>query len=144
MPDFDLTVIGSGPGGYVAAIHAARMGARVAILEQDADEWGGTCLNRGCIPTKTLIQCAEVLHTIRRANQFGVSVAQPTVDWPAIQGRKDWVVGGLRRGVVGLLQANGIEMITARGRLAGGTRVTADGREIGSRAVLLAPGSSVA
>ena len=76
MPDFDLTVIGSGPGGYVAAIRAARMGARVAILEQDPDEWGGTCLNRGCIPTKTLIQCAEVLHTIRRANQFGISVAE--------------------------------------------------------------------
>ncbi|HEY4027011.1 MAG TPA: dihydrolipoyl dehydrogenase [Candidatus Dormibacteraeota bacterium] len=144
MPDFDLTVIGSGPGGYVAAIHAARMGARVAVLEQDPNEWGGTCLNRGCIPTKTLIQCAEVLDTIHRANQFGVSVARPSVDWQAMQGRKDWVVDGMRQGVKGLLQANGVEMITARGRLAGGTRVTADGREIGSRSVLLAPGSVVA
>ncbi|HEY7201977.1 MAG TPA: dihydrolipoyl dehydrogenase [Candidatus Dormibacteraeota bacterium] len=144
MPDFDLTVIGSGPGGYVAAIHAARMGARVAILEQDAEEWGGTCLNRGCIPTKTLIQCAEVLHTVRRAREFGVSVAEPSVDWTAMQSRKDWVVRGMRRGVQGLLQANGVEMITARGRLAGGTRVSADGRELESRAVLLATGSSVA
>src|SRR5262252_4524759 len=89
MPDFDLTVIGSGPGGYVAAIHAARMGAKVAILEQDAEEWGGTCLTRGCIPTKTLVQCAEV-------------------------------------------------------RLTGGTRVSADGRDLESRSVLRAPGSSVA
>jgi len=61
-----------------------------------------------------------------------------------MQGRKDWVVGGMRRGVQGLLKANGVEMITARGRLAGGTRVSADGREIGARSVLLAPGSVVA
>jgi dihydrolipoamide dehydrogenase len=144
MPDFDLTVIGSGPGGYVAAIHAARMGARVAILEQDAGEWGGTCLNHGCIPTKSLVQCAEVLRTVRRASEFGVSVAEPAVDWTAMQARKDQVVGGMRRGVQGLLKANGVEMVTARGRLAGGTRVTADGREIDARTVLLAPGSVVA
>jgi dihydrolipoamide dehydrogenase len=144
MPDFDLTVIGSGPGGYVAAIHAARLGASVAILEQDAEEWGGTCLNKGCIPTKTLVQCAEVLHTVQRAREFGVSIAEPSVDWAAMQSRKDWVVRGLRRGVQSLLQANGVEMITARGRLAGGTRVAADGRELESRAVLLAPGSQVA
>jgi dihydrolipoamide dehydrogenase len=144
MPDFDLTVIGSGPGGYVAAIHAARMGARVAILEQDPDEWGGTCLNRGCIPTKSLVQSAEVLRTVRRSGEYGVSVAEPAVDWPAMQARKDRVVGGMRRGVQALLKANGVEMIAARGRLAGGTRVSADGREIGARSVLLAPGSVVA
>jgi dihydrolipoamide dehydrogenase len=144
MPDFDLTVIGSGPGGYVAAIHAARMGASVAVVEQDPEGWGGTCLNRGCIPTKTLVQCAEVLHTVRRAREFGVSVAEPAVDWKAMQGRKDWVVAGMRRGVQNLLRANGVEMIEARGRLAGGTRVSADGRQLDSRAVLLAPGSSVA
>jgi dihydrolipoamide dehydrogenase len=143
MPDFDLTVIGSGPGGYVAAIHAARMGASVAVLEQSPEDWGGTCLNRGCIPTKALVQCAEVLHTVRRAREFGVSVAEPTVDWGAMQGRKDWIVTGMRRGVQNLLKANGVEMITARGRLSGGTRVSADGREIDSRSVLLAPGSVV-
>src|SRR5262245_47887201 len=144
MPDFALTVIGSGPGGYVAAIHAARLGARVAILEQSADEWGGTCLNRGCIPTKTLVQCAESWRTVRRAREFGVSVAESSVDWTAVVGRKDWVVRGMRQGVQQLLKANGVEMITARGRLAGGTRVSADGRELDSRSVLLAPGSVVA
>ncbi|TMC09395.1 MAG: dihydrolipoyl dehydrogenase [Chloroflexi bacterium] len=144
MPDFDLTVIGSGPGGYVAAIHAARMGASVAMIEEDAEGWGGTCLNRGCIPTKSLVQCAEVFRTVSRAREYGVSVADPVVDWTAMQGRKDWVVGGMRRGVQGLLKANGVEMITARGRLAGGTRVSADGRELDSRSVLLAPGSVVA
>lgn len=144
MPDFDLTVIGSGPGGYVAAIHAARMGARVAILEQGARDWGGTCLNRGCIPAKALIQSAEVLRTVRGAGEFGVRAGDVEVDWPAMQARKDRVVEGMRGGVQGLLRANGVEMITAHGRLTGGTRVSADGRELGSGTVLLAPGSVVA
>src|SRR2546430_2005998 len=144
MPDFDLTVIGSGPGGYVAAIHAARMGARVAILEQDPAGWGGTCLNWGCIPTKSLIQGAEVLQAVRRAPQLGIRVSQPEVDWPVMRGRKDWLVGGMRRGVQSLLAANGVEMVAARGRLAGGGRVSADGRELDSRRILLAPGSVVA
>lgn len=144
MPDYDLTVIGSGPGGYVAAIHAARMGASVAILEQKDTEWGGTCLNWGCIPTKALIQGAEVFQAVRRAAEFGVRAPEPEVDWPAMQGRKDRVVEGMRKGVQGLLKANGVEMITARGKLAGGTRVSADGRELDARSVLLAPGSVVA
>jgi dihydrolipoamide dehydrogenase len=144
VPDFDLTVIGSGPGGYVAAIHAARLGARVAILEQKSSEWGGTCLNWGCIPTKALVQSAEVLQAVRRAGDFGVKVGAPEVDWPVMLSRKDKVVSGLRQGVQRLLQANGVEMITARGRLAAGDRVSADGRELDSRHVLLAPGSVVA
>jgi len=144
MPDFDLTVIGSGPGGYVAAIHAARLGARVAILEQKDTEWGGTCLNWGCIPTKALIHGAEVFQTVRRAAEFGVRIPEPEIDWPVMQGRKDRVVEAMRKGVQGLLKANGVEMITARGRLAGGTRVSADGRELSSGSVLLAPGSVVA
>lgn len=144
MPDFDLTVVGAGPGGYVAAIHAARLGAKVAILEQQDSEWGGTCLNWGCIPTKALVQSAEVLQAVRRAPVFGVKVGEPEVDWPAMQARKDKVVGGLRRGVQQLLRANGVEMVTARGRLAGPGRVLAGDRELGSRFVLLAPGSTVA
>jgi dihydrolipoamide dehydrogenase len=144
VPDLDLTVVGSGPGGYVAAIHAARLGARVAILEQKESEWGGTCLNWGCIPTKALIQSAEVLQAVRRAGEFGVRAGEPEVDWPAMQERKDKVVGTMRQGVRGLLRANGVEMVTARGRLTGGTRVSADGLELDSRHVLLAPGSLIA
>jgi len=144
VPDFDLTVVGSGPGGYVAAIHAARLGAHVAILEQKESEWGGTCLNWGCIPTKALIQSAEVLQAVRRAGEFGVRAGEPEVDWPAMQERKDKVVGTMRQGVQGLLRANGVEMVTARGSLTGGTRVSAGGRELDSRHVLLAPGSLVA
>jgi dihydrolipoamide dehydrogenase len=144
MADFDLTVIGSGPGGYVAAIHAARLGARVAVLEQNERDWGGTCLNWGCIPTKVLVQSAEAFQAVRRASEFGVRVGEPEVDWPAMQARKDKVVTTMRRGVQGLIKANGIEMITARGRLLGGRRVSAGGRELDSRHLLLAPGSVVA
>ncbi|HEY8643850.1 MAG TPA: FAD-dependent oxidoreductase, partial [Candidatus Dormibacteraeota bacterium] len=118
MPDFDVVLIGSGPGGYVAAIHAARQGAKVAIVEQKASEWGGTCLNWGCIPTKTLVQSAEVLRTVRRAAEYGVKVGEPEIDWAAMQARKDKVVAGMRQGVQGLLKSNGVEMITGRGRLA--------------------------
>ncbi|TMF91202.1 MAG: dihydrolipoyl dehydrogenase [Chloroflexi bacterium] len=144
MADFDVVLVGSGPGGYVAAIHAARQGARVGIVEQKETEWGGTCLNWGCIPTKTLVQSAEVLRTVRRAAEYGVKVAEPEIDWGAMQARKDKVVGGLRQGVMGLLKANGVEMITGRGRLAGPGRVAVDGRELAGRNVILAPGSVVA
>ena len=139
VPDLDLAIIGSGPGGYVAAIHAARMGAKVAIVEEK--DWGGTCLNVGCIPTKSLIQSVEVLKAVRNASEFGVKVAQPEADWPAMQARKDRIVSGMRQGVQALLKANGVEMIGGRGRLARGTVVAVDGHELKPRNVLLAPGS---
>ena len=144
MPDYDVVLIGSGPGGYQAAIHAARMGAKVAIVEQKASEWGGTCLNWGCIPTKALIQSAEVLKTVRGAAAFGVKVAEPEIDWPAMQARKDKVVTGMRQGVQGLLKANGVEMVVGRGRLQAAGVVSVDGRELSGRNVILAPGSVVA
>ncbi len=144
MPDFDVVLIGSGPGGYVAAIHAARQGAKVAIVEQKATEWGGTCLNWGCIPTKTLVQSAEVLRTVRRAAEFGVKVGEPEIDWPAMQERKDRIVKAMRQGVQGLLKSNGVEMVTGRGRLAAPGEVTVDGRAVSGRNIILAPGSLVA
>jgi dihydrolipoamide dehydrogenase len=144
VPDFDVVLIGSGPGGYVAAIHAARQGAKVAIVEQKATEWGGTCLNWGCIPTKTLVQSAEVLRTVRRAAEFGVKVGEPEIDWAAMQDRKNRVVAAMRQGVQGLLKSNGVEMVTGRGRFAAPGRVTVDGRDLAGRNIILAPGSVVA
>lgn len=141
MPDFDLTVIGSGPGGYVAAIHAARGGGKVAVVEQSSSMWGGTCLNVGCIPTKTLVQSAEVLKAVGLAGEFGVKVGRPEADWGAMQARKDRVVGGMRQGVQALLKANGVEMIGGRGSLLAAGRVSVEGRDLGSRTVILAPGS---
>ena len=141
MPDFDLTVIGSGPGGYVAAIHAARQGARVAVVEQSKAMWGGTCLNVGCIPTKTLVQSAEVFKAVGQAAEFGVKTGPPEADWAAMQARKDRVVSGMRQGVQGLLKSNGVEMVVGRGRLLAAGRVGLDGTELSSRFVILAPGS---
>lgn len=144
MPDFDVVLIGSGPGGYQAAIHAARMGGKVAIVEAKPTMWGGTCLNLGCIPTKALVQSAEVFKAAQHAADFGVKVGEPEIDWPAMQARKDKVVAGMRQGVQGLLKANGVEMISGRGRLAGPGRVSLDGRDLGGRNVVLATGSVVA
>jgi len=139
VPDFDVAVVGSGPGGYVAAIHAARQGARVAIVEER--EWGGTCLNWGCIPTKALIQSAEVLALARRAAEFGVNIPSAEPDWPVMQARKDKVVAGMRNGVQSLLKSNGVELVSGRGRLGGGATVAVDGRDLGATNILLAPGS---
>jgi dihydrolipoyl dehydrogenase len=143
MPDFDLVVVGGGVGGYPAAINGARLGAKVAIVEQGA--WGGTCLNLGCIPTKALIHGVEVLKTVREAATFGVKVPDGVeLDWGALQERKQKIVGGLTNGVQTLLKANGIEMVTGRGRLVEAGRVAVDGRDLSARAVVLAPGSAPA
>jgi len=139
MPDFALPVVGSGPGGYVAAIHAARQGAKVAIVEER--DWGGTCLNWGCIPTKALIQGVEVLAMARRAAEFGVTIPSAEPDWPVMQARKDKVVAGMRNGVQSLLKSNGVELVPGRGRLSGDVKVAVDGRDLGATNILLAPGS---
>src|SRR5579864_7680378 len=125
MPDFDLVVVGAGVGGYPAAISGARLGAKVAIVEQGA--WGGTCLNLGCIPTKALIHGVEVLKTVREAGAFGVRVPDGVeLDWGALQERKQKIVSGLTGGVQTLLKANGIEAVAGRGRLVESGRVAVD------------------
>ena len=140
MPDFDLVVVGAGVGGYPAAIHAARLGAKVAIVEQGA--WGGTCLNLGCIPTKALIHGVEVYKLVKEAGEFGVKVPDGVeLDWTALQGRKQKIVNGLTSGVQALMKANGIETVAGRGILKGAGQVAVDGRDLGGRAVILAPGS---
>ena len=105
MERFDVVVIGAGPGGYPAAIRAAQLGASVAIVERD--RFGGTCLNYGCIPTKTLIASAETFAHVRDAAAFGVSVSGATFDYGAMVRRKDKVVDQLCGGVKQLLTANG-------------------------------------
>ena len=107
MERFDVVVIGAGPGGYPAAIRAAQLGASVAIVERD--RFGGTCLNYGCIPTKTLIASAETFAHVRDAKAFGVSVSGATFDYAAMVRRKDKVVDQLRGGVKQLLTANGVK-----------------------------------
>ena len=103
-----VLVIGGGPGGYVAAIRAAQLGAEVTLIEKE--KVGGTCLNVGCIPTKTLLQSAHLYEQIQNAEQFGIH-AEAAVDWNAVQTRREAVTAQLRKGVEGLLQANGVKVV---------------------------------
>jgi len=106
---FDVIVIGSGTGGYVSAIRAAQNGLKTAIVE--INEIGGTCLNRGCIPTKALIGSVEVIHKLKLADSFGVHIEAMTFDWEEIQQRKEKIVNKLTSGVEFLLNKNGVKII---------------------------------
>jgi len=141
---FDLTVIGGGPGGYVCAIRAAQLGGRVALVEEGA--LGGTCLNRGCIPTKALLEVARRYSEIREAGQFGLKVEGVTVDFPAVLNRQRQVTTALRNGVGQLLASNGVEVKAGRGSLAGAGRVSVaypDGRTevLQTKTIVIATGS---
>src|SRR2546423_3497088 len=103
---FDVIVIGGGPGGYVAALRAAQLGASTAIVEKD--RMGGTCLVRGCIPTKALLQSSELYTMARSGGPFGVVAEKIGFDWPVAQKRKTAVVDQLVKGVEGLLKAGGV------------------------------------
>ena len=110
METFDIVVIGAGPGGYPAAIRAAQLGAKTAIVEKE--QLGGTCLNWGCIPTKALIAAAETFEKIKHAERYGISVKDATVNYAAMIGNKDKAVAQLRSGVGSLLTANGVKQFT--------------------------------
>jgi dihydrolipoamide dehydrogenase len=137
---YDCVVIGSGPGGYVAAIRAAQLGMSIAVVE--SDRIGGRCLNYACIPAKAVLRVADVLDEVREADDFGISVAEPTVDFAAVGARRQKVVKTLTGGVAGLFKKNGIELLEGRGALTAGGNVTVDGDEVEvGRCVVLATGS---
>ncbi|SDO44761.1 dihydrolipoyl dehydrogenase [Pseudomonas jinjuensis] len=119
--EFDLIVVGGGPGGYVAAIRAAQLGMRTALVEKA--QLGGICLNWGCIPTKALLRSADVLRLVRDAGRFGVTVGTPQVDLPAMVARSRAVAGQLQRGVEHLMKKNSVSVINGHARLAGSHRL---------------------
>ena len=122
MPHYNTVVIGTGPGGYVAAIRAAQMGLKTAVIEKE--ELGGTCLNWGCIPTKSWIVTAHLFEQIKRAKEFGIVVGEPQIDWPALVARKNKIVKQLTSGVKQLLSGRqvaihmGIAKLTSANRIA--------------------------
>ena len=120
--EFDLIVIGSGPGGYVAAIRAAQLGLKTAVVEKDP-ALGGTCLHRGCIPTKALLHTAAMLDEIKSAGKIGIEVAAPALDLGRVHKYKNRVVTKNAKGIEYLFRKNGIETIRGRGRLAGAREV---------------------
>lgn len=146
MREFDIVVVGAGPGGYVAAIRAAQLGAKTALVERD--RIGGTCLNWGCIPTKALYYSAKALEGARHAAEFGVNAGEISFDLAKAVERKDGVVKKLVGGVEQLLKGNKVEVIKGNGFLesAGRVRVTNNGstETIAAKAVIIATGSEPA
>jgi dihydrolipoamide dehydrogenase len=140
---YDCIVIGSGPGGYVAAIRAAQLGMKTAVVESDLV--GGRCLNYACIPAKAVLRVADVLGEIREADAYGISVAAPSVDFDAVGERRKKVVKTLTGGVAGLLKKHGIEVIEGHASVTDDANVKVggnfDGTEIAARFVILATGS---
>ena len=146
MPEssYEVIVIGSGPGGYVAAIRAAQLGRKTAVIERD--KVGGRCLNYACIPAKAVLRSADLLGEIRDSEEFGLKVGSVEVDYAGIQARREKVVKTLTSGVAGLFKKNGIDLIEGTGALTadGDVRVlAADGGEqvIAAGSVILATGS---
>jgi len=142
MPEasYDCIVIGSGPGGYVAAIRAAQLGMKTAVIEKQFV--GGRCLNVACIPAKAVLRVADVLTEVREAADYGIKVGEPEIDYPAIMARREKVIKTLTGGVSGLFKKNGIELIEGQGALAApGTVTVSGGNQIAAKTIILATGS---
>ena len=139
---FDLAILGGGPGGYVAAIRAAQLGAKVALIEKD--KVGGTCLNRGCIPTKAIIACVNLYEKIQKAESFGIIAGNISIDFKKVIERKNEIIAKLVKGVEFLLEKNRVEVIRGNGAVREPGLIKTGSRDVQSRAIILATGSSPA
>jgi dihydrolipoamide dehydrogenase len=137
---YDVVVIGSGTGGYSCALRSAELGKRVALVERDG-RLGGTCLLRGCIPTKALLRSAEVLDTVNRAEEWGVK-ASGSADWDAVKAFEDRMVDKLVSGLTSLIKARKVNVVQGTAVLGSGTSVSVDGQEVSAADVVIATGSS--
>ncbi len=142
MNEKDIVIIGGGPGGYVAAIRAAQLGANVAVVEKD--RLGGTCLNRGCIPTKALARSVEVLLEARRADEFGIEIDNIKANFHEIMARKKRISDNLVSGVKWLMKANKISVHTGIGHIVSPHLVKVNHEEIAARKLIIATGSESA
>ncbi|CFX18344.1 Dihydrolipoamide dehydrogenase [Syntrophomonas zehnderi OL-4] len=138
----DLLIIGGGPGGYVAAIRARQLGLEVALVEKD--QLGGTCLNRGCIPTKAYYKNAEVMRTMSKLEEYNIQSSGVQFNMAAARQRKETIVNNLVAGVAGLLKANGVEVINGQASIQDATTVIVKDQVIKCRRILIASGSESA
>ena len=136
---YDVIILGAGSGGYACAFRAAELGLSVALVEKD--KVGGTCLHRGCIPTKALLHAAEVADSAREGEQFGVKSSLSGIDMSGVNSYKDNVVARLYKGLQGLVKANKVTLIEGAGKLVGQDTVEVDGQRYQGRNVVLASGS---
>ncbi len=144
MPTYDLAIIGSGPGGYVAAIRASQWGLKTLVIEKDGF-LGGTCLHVGCIPTKILLHHAEIYDTFKNAKEFGIEVSGFALNWPAVLARKERIVKKHAKGIEFLFRKNRVDTMTGWGRWAGPGRVAVENggqvAEVEAKHILIATGS---
>ena len=136
---YDVIILGAGSGGYACAFRAAELGLSVALVEKD--KVGGTCLHRGCIPTKALLHAAEVADSAREGEQFGVKSSLSGIDMSGVNSYKDNVVARLYKGLQGLVKANKVTLIEGAGKLVGQDTVEVDGQRYQGRNIVLASGS---
>src|SRR5258707_15000191 len=141
MPEsrYDGIVIGSGPGGYVAAIRAAQLGMKTAVVEKDAI--GGRCLNVACIPAKAVLRAADVASEVRHAGDFGVKVGEPEIEWKGVAAHRDKVIKTLTGGVGMLLKKNKVDVIEGEAGLTKDGKVKVGDAEIEAKTIILATGS---
>ncbi|HSP54429.1 MAG TPA: dihydrolipoyl dehydrogenase, partial [Dehalococcoidia bacterium] len=139
MDEFDLVVIGGGTGGYTAAIRASQLGLTAAIIERT--KIGGTCLHRGCIPTKAWLESAEVLSLARKASTFGVNAGDASLDFGTVASRQKQVVETLHKSIRGVIQKHKVEMIEGEGRFVSPMQVAVGKRTLAAKNVVIATGS---
>ena len=138
---FHVAILGAGPGGYICAIRCAQFGLKTLLIEER--ELGGVCLNRGCIPTKTILQSAHLFHDVCRSAKFGVNVENPSYDY-VVAARREKIVGQLRGGVAAVLKSYGVTVIEGRGRLISAHKIEAGGEEYEARNIVIATGTRAA
>ena len=136
---FDVVILGGGSGGYAAALRSAQLGKSVALVERD--KLGGTCLHRGCIPTKALLHSAEIADNTREAENFGINATFNSIDMPKVNSYRDGIIDKLFKGLTGLVNSKNITVVAGEGRLTGPKTVTVNGDNYTGTNVVLATGS---
>jgi len=139
LNDFDLVILGAGSGGYAAALRGAQLGLSVALIEKE--KVGGTCLHKGCIPTKALLHAGEIADNTKHAAEFGVKAQFISMDMLAVNAYKDGVISKLHKGLQGLVKSRNINFVEGHGKLVGKNQVEVNGTVYTGKNIILATGS---